>query len=174
MVSIIWGKGPGVGLTALQGLVAIIPGECTRDLNTRRVLHGAGQGDGRQLHAAADLVKGRFALGISHDDAVSPGGVTVGLGVLAIPIDDKGVDAQLGGSDGLECIGGQLGVCLIVQVRSAKGGALLYCVEVGGEGCDGMVSVCALGIQGGQVPGGGDDALAGVLILAVSFKGLQR
>ena len=144
MVSIIWGKGPGVGLTALQGLVAIIPGECTRDLNTRRVLHGAGQGDGRQLHAAADLVKGRFALGISHDDAVSPGGVTVGLGVLAIPIDDKGVDAQLGGSDGLECIGGQMGVCLIVQVRSAKGGALLYCVEVGGEGCDGMVSACAL------------------------------
>ncbi len=174
MVSIIWGKGPGVGLTALQGLVAIIPGECTRDLNTRRVLHGAGQGDGRQLHAAADLVKGRFALGISHDDAVSPGGVTVGLGVLAIPIDDKGVDAQLGGSDGLECIGGQMGVCLIVQVRSAKGGALLYCVEVGGEGCDGMVSACALGVQGGQVTGGGDDALAGVLVHPVSLKGLQR
>ena len=174
VVSIIWGKGPGVGLAALHGLVAIIPGECTRDLNTRRVLHGAGQGDGRQLHAAADLVKGRFALGISHDDAVSPGGVTVGLGVLAIPIDDKGVDAQLGGSDGLECIGGQLGVCLIVQVRSAKGGALLYCVEVGGEGCDGMVSVCALGVQGGQVTGGRSDALAGVLVHPVSLKGLQR
>lgn len=90
-----------------------------------------------------------------------PGGVTVGLGVLAIPIDDKGVDAQLGGSDGLECIGGQMGVCLIVQVRSAKGGALLYCVEVGGEGCDGMVSACALGVQGGQVTGGRNDALAG-------------
>ena len=37
-----------------------------------------------------------------------------------------------------------------------------------------MVSACALGVQGGQVTGGGDDALAGVLVHPVSLKGLQR
>ena len=117
--------------------------------------------------------KGGSALGGALDDAVPPGGIAVGLGDLVIPVDDKGVDAQLGGSDFLERIGGQLGVCLIVQVRPCKGGAFLYRVEVGGKLGDRITGAFTLGIQGGQVPGGGDDALAGVLVLPVPLEGLQ-
>lgn len=57
VVSIIWGKGPGVGLTALQGLVAITQENVPATSIPAAFFMEPDQGDGRQLHAAADLVQ---------------------------------------------------------------------------------------------------------------------